>query len=172
MEQMRAENVVVEEHVTFWLFLLPMLLVNIIFAFILLVQLTSGPVGSKPAPDWVLLLFIALFSLLTLAFWRYSVLVTPEFIYVGFPAYHVTIRWSDVCSIERVKDLPRYAGYGVRTFRYRGKWVKAFNIPEMERLLLEMHGGKDLIISVMDADPILVYARQRMEIVGKNCGKL
>ncbi len=171
MEQMKAENVAIEEHTPFILFLLSMISVAILFAILLILQIVFGPLGSRPAPDWAFIPFIALFLFLALAFWRYSVVLTSEYICVGFPIYSVKISWRDICSAEKAKNIPVYAGYGIRLIKYNGAWIRAFNMPRMEKIILEVKGRKysRLLISVKNPDLIISYIRQKAEISGKNC---
>ncbi len=170
MEQMSAE-VVFEEHTPFLLFLFIMLSVAIVFIVLLIVQIFMGPVGSRPAPNWVLVLFVVVFLFLSIAFWRYSVMLTSDYLKVGFPLYHVRIPWEDICSAEKAKKIPAYVGYGIRLIKYNGSWIRAFNMPRMEKLLLEVRGRKYflLLISVKNSERVISYIRQKGEISRKNC---
>ena len=129
------------------------------------------PVGSMPAPNWVLVLFVIVFLFLSLAFWRHSVVITSEYIQAGFPVYHVRIPWEDICSVEKVENIPAYAGCGIRLLKHNGSFIRAFNIPRMEKLLLDVKSRKDssLLISVKNSERIISYIREKGEISRKNC---
>ncbi len=170
MEQMSAE-VVFEEHTPFFLFLFIMLSMAIIFIVLLIVQIFIGPVGSRPAPNWIFIVFISIFLFLSIAFWRYSVVLTSEYIQVGFPLYHVRISWEDICSVKKAENIPAYAGYGIILIKYNGSWIRAFNMPQMEKLLLDVKGRKysRLLISVKNSERVISYIRQKGERSRKNC---
>ena len=154
---MSQENVLWKESTPFWVFIGAMLIVLLSFVLLFILQLIYGPIGTKPAPNWVFAIFIAIFSLLTLAFWKYDVVLCAEGIKVGFPAYKIKIPWCKVRTASKVPSISPYAGFGIRLIKYNGEWVKNFNMPKLEKILLVVSGKKykKLIISLRDARAVL-----------------
>ncbi len=166
---MSQENVLWSESTPFWVFIGAMLIVILLFALLFILQLIYGPVGTKPPPNWFFAIFIAIFSALTLAFWKYEVVLSAEGIKVGFPAYKVKIPWCKVRAASKVPSISPYAGFGIRLIKYNGEWVKTFNMPKMEKIMLVVSGKKykKLIISVRDSSTALEYIYMKKEELEK-----
>lgn len=79
--------------------------------FVLIYQALVGPLGDRPAPQWVLLVMFLLFLWLTMTFSRLSISMDPRGITVSFGAIRKHIVWSSVqdCYLD---DWPmmRYGG--------------------------------------------------------------
>jgi uncharacterized protein YhhL (DUF1145 family) len=167
------ESIIYEEKRPFYSFIIIMIGAEVFLVTLLLFQVFNGPVGDNPAPNWILLLLILIFTVLTLLYWGYKVRITPEFLWVVFPVDRVKIPWGQIISAKKLDKLSPLAGYGVRLVKYKGEWVKAFNMPRSEKIILQIRGRKyrHIIISVKNADDVLNHILQRIDAYGKGGDK-
>ncbi len=160
-----------EERVVFWSILIILLAVDLIFSAIFIYQALIGPVGTNPAPQWLILTLIVIFSVLCCLFRSYKLAITENFLIAGYPAYHIHLPWENIVSAEEEKrSMWRYGGYGIRTGKIEGKKVLVLSLPRMKYIRLKLRNSKwrYVIISTKNIESILNYIRQEIEIYGKD----
>jgi len=127
------------------------------------IQLIVGPLGSRPAPDW-LLAAIAVFSVATtINFSRLSVGLSEEGVTVRYGIFHASRAWSDVVSCEE-DDERRFYGWGIRFGPYKKRWIWIYNVIGGPRVVFLTSGAKPrgLMISVKNPAEVLRVARERI----------
>jgi len=112
--------------------------------------LLSKPFGDNPAPDWMLLLFTALFGIglpWLMAACRLETAVTPEGVIVRFVPFHLRPRIIPHQGIRefaarRYNPLLEYGGWGLRM----GRGGQALNASGNEGVQLVFANGRRLLI--------------------------
>lgn len=107
------------------------------------------PFGSKPAPNFVLILG-DIFMLLIILFFRFLTLTThadKEGIKVQFKPFHRNqqiFTWQDIEHAELItyKPLLHYGGWGIRY----GLYGKAYNVAGDQGVMLTLKKGKKVLI--------------------------
>jgi hypothetical protein len=146
------------------------LFVKIIFALLFLLLLwgiysqmvLDKPVGSKPAPNGVLigaaivpLLFLFLFSRIKL-----TTTITKETIKIHFsPFAKKEIKWSEISQahIREYNSLKEFKGYGVRVSKTAGK---AYNISGNQGLQIELNDGSKVLIGTQEPEKVKTHLQQ------------
>lgn len=112
--------------------------------------LLSKPFGDNPAPDWMILLFTALFGIglpWLMAACRLMTAVTPDGIIVRFAPFHLRARIIPHSGIRqfaarRYNPLLEYGGWGLRL----GRGGQALNASGNEGVQLVLTNGRRLLI--------------------------
>ena len=124
-------------------------------------QLTRGPVGSNPAPDWVLGLLIVLFALLTINFRHIEIKLTDEYIKVSYGIFSTRLNWEDVIDCEQ-DEKNHFYGWGIRFGRYKKQWVQVYNVIGGPRLVFLTGSSKGLIVSTKHPQEIINIAKGKI----------
>lgn len=106
-------------------------------------QLISGPLGTNPAPDSLLIGMILLFLVIGVNFATVTIRVTIQGISVGYGIIRHHIPWGRVvgCRLDEASAL-RYGGWGVRVARAGGKRRLVYNIIGAPRVVVEDRLGR------------------------------
>ncbi len=162
--------VLYEEHLPFPLALLAA--VVLVFAagsmlVLFFLQVTGGPLGSRPAPDFVYLLmffFMAALTWLVAGFRRLSIRATTGSITLRCGLFRWRVHWEDVedCFVDNAPGL-RYGGWGVRLARFGGQWRLAFNTPGVTGVVLRLRRGRvrQVMFSTASPDTVLGIVRRQ-----------
>lgn len=134
-------------------------LVILVMAAVTVVQAISGPVGTKPAPTWVLIAFTLLFFLVTLNFLYLKIVLDEKGIRVSYGIFSSFRKWEDVDSCE-LDDKNYFYGWGVRFGRYKKQWIWIYNVIGGPRIFFIMKGKKPrgLMVSSKKPEEILRIA--------------
>jgi hypothetical protein len=128
-------------------------------------QSIVGPVGTRPAPNWVYLSLIVLFFSLAFNFSILKVRVTEKGLHVGYSLYHHTVPWSSIksCQIDNTSAL-RYGGWGIRMARIDGKWRLVLNVPSTPIVVLSLNEGffREFAFSTANPQELLVVIAQEI----------
>lgn len=130
------------------------------FGYALLYQVSVGPIGQRPAPNWFWGLMAAMYILLSMLLWnfrRLTVEITEDHIAVGFGVLRRVIPWGRVTGVRRdTGSLLSYGGVGWRISRRKGGWVMAFVDFRSPRIVLELQGGRirEFVFSTRDPEKI------------------
>lgn len=91
---------------------------------VLVDQIFIEPIGTRPVPNWSLLLMFLLFSGLTINFSRLCILMTPLSINVSYGILKKKIRWEEVgdCYLDDTSIIS-YGGWGIRIATKRQRHV-------------------------------------------------
>ena len=138
--------------------------------FLLVYQLTIGPLGSRPAPDWFYLFMFLFFSGITAFvtnFNKLSIKMTTQSVTVGFGIMKKTISWDNIegCYLDEASGLS-YGGWGIRLARIKGRWRSVYNVIGYPVIVLELSTGKfrELAFSTSNHQEVL-------GIVGRKIGR-
>lgn len=137
--------------------------ISLLMAGFFVIQLIVGPLGTRPAPDW-LLLVIAVFSIATtINFCWLSVTLTDEGVTVRYGIFRASRVWADVVSCEEDAER-RFYGWGIRFGPYKKQWIWIFNVIGGPRVVFLTAGTKPrgLMISVKNPGEVLRVASERI----------
>ena len=116
------------------------------FLSLFIYQVTAGPIGDSPAPDWFYLLMMAIFvgviALLT-NFTRLTVSITPDAITLAYGRIKYSIPWQRIEGCRQDKNPGiTYGGWGIRMAKVGGKWVLVYNVIKVPAIVLELKEGR------------------------------
>ena len=95
------DNVIYKENRASTGIFIILLMFTMIMIFFLGYQLMYGPIGSKPAPDWILALFVVFFLLTTLNFSHLRIKLTDDFIRVNYGLIGTKLKLGRRFSLRR-----------------------------------------------------------------------
>jgi hypothetical protein len=137
-----------------------------LFLSLLFYQLLIGPIGTRPAPNWVYLLMALWLSgviALLVNFLRLTTKITPQGIRVSFGIFKRVITWENVkgCYIDEASAV-RYGGWGVRIGRVKGRWRLVYNVIRCPRIVVELKEGrfKEFVFSTKNPEEIMEIIRR------------
>ena len=117
-----------------------------------IVQLIVGPLGSKPAPDWMLWGMTGLFLLITINFSVLRLRVDTEGFRVSYGVFSLRIPRSAIVSAE-LDQKGAFYGWGIRIGRYDGDWCWVYNVIGGPREAIKRSEGKFKRVLVSTARP-------------------
>lgn len=130
-------------------------LVTIVMAIMLTVQLVDGPLGSKPAPDWVLILLTAVFCALTLNFSFIRLSLTDAGVTVRYGIFKKSLAWKDVRACLEDNEA-HFVGWGIRYGRFQSRPVWIFNVIGGPRVAFVTESTKPAGLIVSTRNPALL----------------
>jgi hypothetical protein len=132
-------------------------------------QVTGGPMGSRPAPDFVYLimfLFLGAVSAFIASLRRLTVRVDHQAVTVRFGWIRRTIPWGNIEEcFEDDSSLLAYAGWGIRLAPVKGQWRLAFNTGGKSAVVLRLRSGRPREFMFSTAD-----AQHLVGIISRNIG--
>ena len=142
--------------------------ITALFLFLSIYQLTSSPVGDRPAPDWFYLVMMAVFAgvtVLTANFTRLTISMTPDAITVAYGRFKYTIPWYKIagCYLDKNPGIA-YGGWGIRITKVKGKWLLVYNVIGSPRVILELKSGRfgQFAFSTKHPDEVLNIVKQQI----------
>jgi len=146
---------------------LAILLVALLMLVLFILQLVSGPLGNRPAPDWfylVMFIFMAAITFLVANFRVLTIRMSGQSVTVAYGLIKKTILWCDIeeCFLDSASPLG-YGGWGARLARVRGTWRLAFNVIGASGVVLRLRKGRarEFMFSTKNPEQVLVViARQ------------
>ncbi len=134
-----------------------------IMLFFLVYQLVKGPLGTKPAPTWFLLVLTLLFLGVTINFSRVIIRITPEHVSLGYGLFKHKIPWRIVenCYIDETSAV-RYGGSGIRVTKVGDKWRIVYSVVGGPRVVLSVTEGKykEVAFSTKNPDQVMNLIKQ------------
>jgi hypothetical protein len=142
------------------------MVISVVFVALWAYQLTSGPVGSDPAPTWFYLVMWLVFDLvgiLMLNFTKLRVSIFPSVMRIGFGVIRYSVRRSNVagCYRDRASGMS-YGGWGIRIARIDGKWRLGYTVIGASRVVLQLTEGRfsEFAFSTNEPDRICEIVKQ------------
>jgi len=132
-----------------------------VFLVLFFLQTFGGPIGERPAPDWVLLILFALFvgiAVLLYSIRKMNIGITPQAVNIYFGIFSRTIPYESIDSIHADSGPAiKYGGWGVRIFRDKKGWVLAYNTFGRPRVVLGLRRGRygRFVFSTRNPDEII-----------------
>jgi hypothetical protein len=134
----------------------------LLFLAMLVYQITTGPVGSKPAPDWYFLamgMFFAVMAFLISNFGKLTISATSESITVRYGMFKNVMRWEDIsdCYMDEASPLGSYGGFGIRIGMVNGKWRLVYNLIGSSCVVLRVKKGRfaEFVFSTRNPDAVM-----------------
>jgi len=136
----------------------------LVMAGFLVAQLVLGPLGSKPAPTWLLAVFTGVFLLPMLNFAFLTLTLTTAGVRVAYGVFSSFRRWDQLTAVERDAEEGFY-GWGIRFGKYRGQWVWVYNTIGGDRVAFVTTGAKPrgLLVTTADPERVVALARERLK---------
>jgi hypothetical protein len=142
--------------------------VTVGFLLALVYQISVGPIGADPAPNWFFLLMFLLFLAVTINFSRLSIKMTPQSIVVGYGILKHTIPWENIedCYLDKASTFS-YGGWGIRIGRVMGKWRLVYNLLSSPRVVLSLNKGKfrEFVFSTNNPQKVLAIVKQNKQAI-------
>jgi hypothetical protein len=106
-------------------------------------QLVAGPLGTRPAPNWLLLGMLIFFLAVGINFATLTIRVNMQGITVGYGLIRHHIPWSNIagCRLDKA-SAARYGGWGIRLGWADGKKRLVYNILGGPRVVVEKRQGR------------------------------
>ncbi|UCB43117.1 MAG: hypothetical protein JSV77_00255 [Dehalococcoidales bacterium] len=148
---------------------LVILLVALLMLILFILQLSSGPLGSRPAPDWFYLLmfiFMSAITFLVANFRTLAIRITNQSVTVAYGLIRKTILWGDIEEGFLDSSSPLgYGGWGARIARVEGRWRLAFNVIGASKVVLRLRKGRarEFMFSTKNPEQVLAIIAQETE---------
>ncbi|HEY33117.1 MAG TPA: hypothetical protein G4O10_08440 [Dehalococcoidia bacterium] len=146
---------------------LVILLIALLMLILFVLQIVSGPIGNRPAPDWfylVMFIFMAAITFLVANFRVLTIRMTGQSVMVAYGLIKKTIPWGDIEEGFLDSSSPwGYGGWGARLARVGGRWRLAFNVMGAPRVILRLRKGRarEFMFSTRNPEQVLaIIARQ------------
>ena len=142
---------------------------TLLFLGLFVYQVLVGPVGTKPAPDWVYLLmflWFAGFTALIRNFSKLAIKITAQSINVGFGVFKRVIPWDNIMDsyLDKASAIGSYGGWGIRIAKVKGRWRLVYNVIGCPAVVLELERGRfrEFVFSTKNPDGVIQTARQQI----------
>ncbi len=145
---MDAESIY-EEKIPFLLGKLALVLmvgISLLMLFFYVYQLATGPLGTRPAPDWVYLVMFILFAgigYLVGNFRNLTTRLSAQGITVAYGKVKYSVTWDNIRG-GYLDSSPgfKYGGWGIRLGNSQGRWVLVYNVANAPVVVLELATGR------------------------------
>lgn len=128
------------------------------FLFVFLYQMFAGPIGTKPAPNWIFV-FLAFLTLgIILNFHKLEARINSRYLQVRYGIIKRTIYWQNIKSVY-LDEAPTiiYGGWGIRLTIFKGKWRLAYIVPGSPRLVVALKNGgfREFVFSTRKPEEVI-----------------
>lgn len=132
---------------------------------LLIYQLTVGPIGKEPAPDYVFLLEFILMSVVTVLCFNFRALdliLTYDGIIVRFGKIRKVVLWSDIESYHAITTGNLTSG-GLHLGPTRGGWSAEYTVLGKPRIVLRLRSGiiKQLVFSTGNPQEVVKIIKEQ-----------
>tara|TARA_B100001971_G_scaffold202760_1_gene216888 strand:+ start:185 stop:697 length:513 start_codon:yes stop_codon:yes gene_type:complete len=141
---------------------------TILFLCLFIYQLTSSPVGDRPAPDlfyFGMFLLFAGSSALIANFRKLNISITSQSIIVAYGRIKYSIPWDRIedCSVGKDSGT-RYGGWGIRLTKAEGATLLVYNVIGSPMVVLELKRGRfgKFIFSSRHPEEVLNIIKQHI----------
>ncbi len=139
--------------------------VSLVLLGVFVYQLLAGPVGTRPTPDWFLLVMFLFFLALAVNFAQLRIRVTHQSITVSYGIIKHSVSWENVadCYLDRASAVS-YGGWGIRLGMVGGKWQLVYNILGGPRIVLSLKTGtfREFVFSTRNPEGVIQAVRQHL----------
>ena len=134
-------------------------LVSLIMTLFVILQLIFGPLGTKPAPNFILILMVVFFILLTWNFSFLTVELNDSGVSVKYGIFQLMRKWEDLDGCE-ADEQNRFYGWGIRFGKYKDRWIWVYNVIGGDQVVFLSKSGRkrSFMISTKKAGEILSVA--------------
>ena len=130
---------------------------------VLIWQLVTGPLGTRPASNWFFVGMILFFLAVGINFATLTIRVTTWGISVGYGVIRHHIPWSNIagCQLDKASAV-RYGGWGIRLGWADGKRRLIYNILGSPRVVVEKRQGSypEFVFSTRNPDGVMKAIRE------------
>jgi hypothetical protein len=124
-------------------------------------QITQGPIGTKPAPTWFLFVFGILFlgfTWLVSQFTSLSIRIEEKTVLLSYGLIKVQINRESIEKVylDTANPLLSYGGYGFRFGMFQGRPRKALNLPGYPCVVISRTDTKqELVFSTANSEEVI-----------------
>ena len=140
-----------------------------LFLLLFIYQLSNGPVGDRPAPDWFYLALSGLFIAIALFLFqltRMSIRVSAEALTVTLGFFKRTMYWTDIeeAYLDHGPGI-KYGGWGIRLVRDKGGWVLVFDAVGKSRVVVKLSKGRfaKFVFSTTNPEMVMNIIEERLK---------
>ena len=126
---------------------------SVLISVLFIVQLSSGPVGSKPAPNLILGIMTGFFILTTINFSFLRITMTDKYIRIAYGIIGSKRLWENLQVCELDSENKFFGGWGIRFGRYKNDWIWVYNIIGGSRVAFLRKPGKSKSLMVSTKNP-------------------
>ena len=132
--------------------------ITVILFFLYIYQISEGPIGTDPAPDWFWLVMAVFLLAVTINFGILTIKIGPEGILIGYGIFKKRISWNRVedSYLDEASAI-RYGGWGIRLGRVDGKWRTVYNVIGGPRVVISLNKGwiREYVFSTKDPNEVM-----------------
>lgn len=132
--------------------------ITVILFFLYLYQISEGPIGTDPAPDWFWLVMAVFLLAVTINFGILTIKIDPEGILIGYGIFKKRISWNRVedSYLDETSAL-RYGGWGLRITRVGGRWRSVYNVVGGPKVVVSLNKGwiREVVFSTKDPEKVM-----------------
>ena len=119
---------------------------SITFIVLLMIQISGTPIGDNPPPDWMYLILIVVFLLVTWLVYNFRALtiginentITASY---GRISYSIALDNIEAATIDTNPGI-LYGGWGIRMARIKGESALIYNVISKPRVVLKLRNGR------------------------------
>jgi hypothetical protein len=129
--------------------------------FMAYLQITKGPVGTKPSPTWFLIVFGIFFlgiSWLLVQFTSLSIRIEEKTVLLCYGLFKVQVNRENIEKVylDTANPLLTYGGWGFRLGMFQGRPRKALNLPGFKCVVIARNDTKqELVFSTANPDEVI-----------------
>ncbi len=159
---MTSEILYLEKRFSFGIFMI-FAVITLLMSGFLVAQMVLGPLGSKPAPTWLLAVLTGIFVLPAANFAFLTLKLTTAGVTVGYGVFKSFRRWEELAGCE-IDAAEAFYGWGIRFGKYRDAWVWVYNTIGGRRVafITGKTTPRGLIVSTEDPERVVEIARGRL----------
>lgn len=135
--------------------------------FLFLYQNLIGPVGTRPAPDWLILGMFLFILCVAINFSKLTISMTQESMCVAYGIFKRNIRWVDIeeCFFDTISEI-RYGGWGIRFVKAGGKWRLVYSVFGGARVVLKLKKGRfnEFAFSTKNPEEVIKIINQKIRL--------
>jgi hypothetical protein len=128
-------------------------------------QRLVGPVGTRSAPDWILLAIALLLLIIAVNFAILTVKITLHGISVSYGIIKHNVPWANVADCyEDEASTAQYGGFGIRLGLVNGRWRLVYNTVGNPRIVLQKRQGRipEFVFSSRNPQIVIRAVRERL----------
>lgn len=143
------------------------LLISMWMFYIAFLQITKGPIGTKPAPTWFLIVFgisFLVFTWLVSQFTSLSIRIEEKTVLLCYGLFKVQLERENIEKVylDTANPLLTYGGWGFRLGMFQGRPRKALNLPGYPCVVISRTDNRqELVFSTANPNEVIRILSQK-----------